>query len=166
LIYLAAPFFNEPQLELVRSIELLMADRGIRYFSPRKADGGEMTELRNLEDAKRLFEGNVINLQRASHVLAVMDWLMPEKQELRLIDTATGTPASGPIALPDTGVVWELGYAARMDLPCVLYTLRPRGEGRLNIMLGQAAVGVCHGEQELRNWLATGTARPWTGGHQ
>lgn len=179
--YIAGPFFNQPQIDLIKTIEEILLDNSIPFFSPRQQHTpGGSTKIRSAEHAAAVFKCNYENLQDdcCSHVLAVADFLMPPDQGLFLIekveqkpeldrepqeDDDTGrtwmaTIESGPISLPDTGTVWEMGFAFAVKKPVILFTLADSIRS-LNLMLTQSCVGVLPGYKALRQFTSKGIDR-------
>lgn len=135
-IYLAAPFFNPEQIALVEKLEALLSGYGVEVFSPRNGENAlEMNALLSAHAAweadpailvdvvpeppmpdealrYRVFTDNVVNIDDADLVLAVID------------DR-------------DTGVVWEMGYAFARHVPVAQYTARGYGS---NLMLAHSIV--------------------------
>lgn len=60
---------------------------------------------------------------------------------------------AGPIYTPDTGVVWEVGYAYALGIPVVLFARSEKS--KVNVMLSHAARGVCYGSHRLIDFLNT-----------
>src|SRR5262245_58833299 len=88
MIYLASPFFNDKQLEVVKNIERLLSAMNREFYSPRM-DGVliHMSKEERKKQGKRLYDLNIKNIINCTLLLAVIDdW--------------------------DTGVVFELGFAA------------------------------------------------------
>ena len=110
-VYIAAPFFNPEQLEVVQRIEALLKDHDIAYFSPR-FDG----TLRNMDAKERaekmgaMFRSNVDHMDWCTHCVAVIDDY-------------------------DTGTVWEIGYLYATHKKIVTYSNNYHG---INVMLNEA----------------------------
>jgi len=111
MIYLASPFFNEEQLNMVKRIEKALDQAEIEYFSPR-SEGVliEMTPEEKELRMKAIFQSNIDHIWDASLVVAVIDNY-------------------------DTGTVWEMGYAYGMDVP--IFTISDHDYG-LNVMVRQS----------------------------
>lgn len=203
--YIAAPFFNCPQLQLVSKIEDAFVDHNVPAFSPRSLDSSGIADD---SEWQRRFNNNIDNLFDCDHVLAVADFEMPPKNNLYILgsprtsgylkdyasqgmggplNTATveGRHIAGPLNLPDTGTVFEMGVQFGMWLTAVrakidfyerdrhtarrivLFTQRPLTD-MLNVMLTKSCHGVLHGFQELDQFLSSGDiawhqAGPWKG---
>lgn len=172
--YLAGPFFNQPQIELIAAIELLMVDQCIPCFSPRQQHRDKTkTTIETLEQARKVFSCNVDNIDDCTHMLAVVDWLMPAQQKVCIIGQTQRKPElddrpmiqenSGrafetvminpDLNLPDSGTVWEMGYAYSKEIPIILFRTK---ESKLNVMLTQCAEGVVTGIHQLERFMNKG----------
>lgn len=128
-VYIAAPFFNEEQLSLVKQIESTLDEAEIEYFSPRL--GGvikDMTEEEKKIHMDGIFESNVEMLQWANCVIAVIDDY-------------------------DAGTMWEMGYFYHKGLmnieeesPIITMTNKKYG---LNIMLRNSVDAHLYGIDDL-----------------
>lgn len=163
MIYLAGPFFNATQLRLIKSIEAQLAESDMEFISPRSQHGEEPTPITSNLQAKSVYLRNVKDLLACSSVLAVMDYLLPDSMTLWLTDLGAPGKFRGPISLPDTGTVWEMGYAVAIGKPVVLFISNPN-ETPVNIMLSQCAVGVLNGMDELKAWCSS-YPKPYQGRH-
>jgi len=116
-IYIAAPFFNERQLEIVKSLEGWLDYLGIDYFSPR-SQGKPLKDMSGKELLKargEVFQNNVDNMEACSHMIACVE----EK---------------------DTGTSFEIGYFFKSGKPIIMYSEKI---GRINVMLAEAAFSIC-----------------------
>jgi len=185
--YIAAPFFNPSQLALVQQLEAVFESQGVSCFSPRLQHGNRQIKIETDEQAREIFESNAEAIKRSTGLLAVVDWLLPEQDQVMIMRGTTfheskeiglghkrkikdiGMPVAGPLMIPDSGTVWELGLAYGANVDSVLFTTRPPGE-RMNIMLSQSAIGVAYGLDQFAQYLESG-CRPdklsqWEGKHQ
>jgi nucleoside 2-deoxyribosyltransferase len=181
-IYIAGPFFNEPQLRLIKAIEDDLTAKEVDFYSPRLHPGNEPGKPIDNKTAAAIFKSNVDAIAECTHVLAVMCWLLPERNELRVMfrKNPSTVPAdwealSPQLSLPDTGTVFEMGLAWGMALseehgprPIIGYTNTKPGEGKLNIMLTQACRGVICGSDNMDRAFKNGEIvwdeiKPWTG---
>lgn len=90
MIYIASPFFNEEQVNLVEKIEQMLLQRNLEYFSPRSF--GVIKNMSAEEKAlrmKEIYEKNIEKIEESDILLCVVDY-------------------------PDTGTIFELGYAAAL----------------------------------------------------
>lgn len=160
--YIAAPFFNPVQLELVRRIEQVFENCEVTAFSPRLQHGEKPTPILSREMASKAFGENFVAIERCSHMVAVVDWLMPSNQELRVVSSYEGDMSmphphmfegvSPALNLPDAGTVWEMGAAYALRKPVLMLTLRPKGD-KINIMLSESCFGLVRGPEMLRAYL-------------
>jgi len=182
-VYLAAPFFNAEQIALLEQMEQLMDLREVDYYSPRKQHFNQDVTVRTPAEALEVFEHNYKAINGCNTMMAVIDWLLPERQALRLVteypnETEDGEPVAvqgidaaiigKPILLPDSGTVWEMGAAYALCKPVVMYTNRLyKGKHSANLMLSQCAEGVCYGIDMFRAWLRHGNRvlKAWKGGY-
>lgn len=130
--YLAAPFFNLDQLEVVKFIESLdlepLRNGSIQpIYSPRQ-DGFMLKRKATDQERAQVFAENVKAILAARFVLAVIDDF-------------------------DPGVVFEVGFAYGQGIPILAYSDVP-GRG-LNVMLaGAADLGFVNGRPELAKLFA------------
>lgn len=113
-IYLAGPFFNPPQKDAALHVANLCSLCGCNFFSPLLAGGGP---IKSPEHAAEVYARNCRELNRSAVVLVQLEWLLPESQRVHVIQerSALGEGlmvVSPPLNIPDSGTVWELGYAA------------------------------------------------------
>lgn len=161
-IFIASPFFNEPQLALVKSIEAVLEDLGHEYWSARQQHSTERVRVDTPERAEEVFDLNIRAMQWATTMVAVGDWLCPTDQQLFV-----GTKA---LNIPDSGTVFEIGYFNSLwrytRPPIVLYTEAPTRT--INLMLTQSVRGVVDSLEKLRALLSTmdwDSLAKWKGGH-
>lgn len=146
--YLAAPFFNPPQLEIVQEVEDILSRNGIDFFSPRlQHPEGKPVPITTPESAQAIFQENVKGILSCQLVLAVLDYALPPMRELQVVDRL-GTHQPIPVKIPDTGTVWEMGYAFGNLVPVIGYFARETPK-RANIMLLRSCVGLVVGAPRL-----------------
>lgn len=110
-IYIAAPFFNEKQLNFVMEVENALTKSAISFYSPRKAG-----ILQDLSEEERqvaksaIYKDNIDNIDNCKIVIAVID------------DR-------------DTGTIWEMGYATASGKRVI--SISNEGYG-LNVMLAES----------------------------
>lgn len=179
-IYLAAPFFNEKEIEVVTQLEGFLSDPGhITVFSPRKDGGNAALQGSLARDGEAIFRSNMAAMIRCQEMLAWIDRPQVGDAQIRrvkpgLLDN-TWDVLSGPLEQTDLGVAWELGfvYAWRELGHCIAehtdpakqreiagprkiiaaFTLKPRGAGGLNLMLAECFDFIIHGYGELQDYL-------------
>ncbi len=148
-LYLAAPFFNPPQLELVQKIEALCSQHNHEVWSPRQRSICPPDAAQ--QERSRVFNDNKLGIAGSDVVLAVLDYATAPGVHLRLVGEGAWSP---PIKQPDQGVVWELGFAAGTGVPSIGFLLdEPTSPSKLNLMLAQTLVGLVYGFDELTRWL-------------
>jgi nucleoside 2-deoxyribosyltransferase len=176
--YIAAPFFNRPQVSLVWQMEQIMDLAHVSYYSPRQFGMNKQKGPIDEDRARGIFDSNVGNIIQCRTVIAVLDWNMPDKNTMHVIRNGMtsgyqedwqrppgaegdgpwntceirGAHVAGPLNLPDTGTVWEMGCAWAKGIPVFAYTDRKESEP-LNVMLVQCCKGVIYGLNHLRGFV-------------
>lgn len=153
LIYIAGPFFNPDQQQLVTDLEVVLDAQGYHYYSPFSAQGRVSVKVETAEQATTIFESNMAQLEEADVMIAILDYLLPKGQTLRAVNHVGGNednaPAwmSYPLCIPDTGTIFEVGVFAGIGKPVIGFTSRePR---HCNLMVTQSMQGVCYGFDAL-----------------
>lgn len=175
-IYLAGPFFNEAQIALMSEVEHLVETKSrLEFYSPRLHATPFQPSTRGKDtgaDPGRTFADNLSAIAQAYFVLVCLDYSMGHLQQLRVIqlrDQIPGSPrpvviepdglpyeyvtTSGTLNLPDTGSVWEIGYAFGTGIPVVGFTMHQPNTVPVNLMLAMALEGTIHGKADLEKFL-------------
>jgi len=143
MIYLAAPFFNDHELDVVIRMESML-DK-FTVFSPRSL--GMVTK----DNREMINRKNIAMLKQSDLVIAWIDRLMPPFECIAHIRELPGQEReliSRDLVKPDDGVLFEVGYAtACPHLNVVLFTLRKIQT--VNVMLIENVEGVISGWNEL-----------------
>jgi nucleoside 2-deoxyribosyltransferase len=125
-VYIAAPFFTEDQLSIVKRIESALEKECIPYFSPRSE--GVLKSM-NKEDQKKnksdIFNSNIRNMDACTHMIACVEYR-------------------------DTGTSFEIGYAFSSDIPIVLFCEKI---DLINVMLAESATAICDNVSFIRSSL-------------
>lgn len=152
LVYNAGPFFNPEQEQAMMRLETLEDGLGLAHFDPRKgpesrtaAEHGMTASL-----AEGIFLRNMRELERCTVIAALLDWRLEPDHVACLL--APGEEAR-LLNVPDTGTVFELGYAFRLGKPVVGF--REDKEKPLNVMLSRACWAVCHDWEHLTAIMET-----------
>jgi len=120
-IYCAGPFFNPRQVEIANKIADLLRKSGFEAFAPveeKFMEGGRL-------DAKMIFDRNIEWLDKSDAVFAQMDYPLDNGHDS---------------VLPDSGTVWEMGYAFAKKIPVIGYTWEHKE--KINLMLAQSIMGI------------------------
>lgn len=159
--YLAGPFFNTLQVKHVERFEQFMDDNDIGYFSPRleclcPPDASKAQQ-------EKTFQANKLGIRKGRGVIALLDYLQDGENTIRVCKPTAllhepcpehnasccgyGEDAlqdvdviSGPLMLPDTGTVFEMGYAEAFSKP-ILGVRLSEGAGPPNLMLARSCTG-------------------------
>lgn len=112
--YIAAPFFNDEELEHVKNIEKILEDRGHQMFSPRLNQLPQF-EYASFEWRTNIFRNDINHLKWCDAVIAILG------------DN-----------YDDTGTAFEVGFAYAIGRPVYLYN--PTGN-IINLMITDAIHG-------------------------
>ena len=163
-IFIASPFFNSEQVMVVKMIENILDEKGVPYFSARKDT--KVAPDSSQHDRKLAFTANCMGIKERSVVLAVVDWLLPENQEMRIVEfdawnrmykesmVGQSFPAwirSPKLYVPDMGTVFEIGYANAIKKPVI--ALRVQNKMPINLMLAEAFVGMMYDLHTLTKFV-------------
>jgi hypothetical protein len=134
-VYIAGPFFNDPQREIIARIEDLLTSMSIGFYSPRLHSGSADFTPEQRKDPKcwqRIYESNVKQMHVCGIVLAVIEYALPPNCGLYSIGNYEPVPplvirkdlpggrervttftaqTFGRVEIPDLGTAWEMGYA-------------------------------------------------------
>lgn len=121
MIYLASPFFNPQQDQVVEDLKRSMGRFNLEYYSP-KDQFRVNFKIDPPEKLEQCFQANIKAIRDADLILAVIDDF-------------------------DPGTIWEMGYASANKKIILAYSNVP-GRG-LNLMLSQSCKGFCNGIVEL-----------------
>lgn len=115
-VYIAGPFFNEEQLNVVKSVEKHLYESGIEYHSPRSV--GVLKDMSDSERAKAMndiFESNLSEMDDCTHMLCILN------------DR-------------DTGTLVEFGYMLAQRKKIVMFA---NDISFVSVMLAQGASAIC-----------------------
>lgn len=155
-IYIAAPFFNLPQNQIVVAIESALDSNSFPYYSPRIHSGSAYMTPEQRKDPKAwepVFKSNTDELDRCDLMIAVIEYAMPDTQSVTLNTWEIGQGGGNPVKLevPDSGVVWEMGAFHHMGKPIVAF--HSSGAKKLNLMLSHSCNGFIRGFDQLKQFL-------------
>jgi len=132
-VYLAGPFFNSIQIDIIKRIEDLCDAMGILCNSPRKFL--VLKPKACWEERGLVFRDNLLKIQSSGITLACLD--NPDSK---------GNPRP-----PDPGTIWEMGYAYAIGRPVVAFSTDELL--RINVMLAQGCRGFLRGLPEVGEFL-------------
>ncbi len=142
-VYLAGPFFNDAQKEMIGRVAEIIEGCQYRLFSPWR-DAGELSSDAPPGDKARIFQADVENLEDCDLVVAVLDWAIPGG----FYDLSTH--------LTDPGTIWEIGYAYCNHKPIVSYSEDDRlKDTPVSLMLTESILGHAQGPLQLTKVLDT-----------
>ena len=152
-IYLAGPFFNDAQNSWMDKLESKCEQLKVPYFSPRKAGY-------DIKDGWRtIFNADWKNILKNDLVLANINWDLPENQELMIASSEfnqykdiCNKPHGIEVAkFPDSGTIWEIGFAYGNKIPAIAYSQKPIN--KINLMITESVENILIGEQEIFKFL-------------
>lgn len=159
-IYIAAPFFNAAQIMVVQTIESTLANNEFSYYSPRLHSGSDKLTPEERKDRNawmQVITSNIAAMESCSAMIAVLEFAMPD--ELRLVPAKYANvgkwnvlPNVQPVELPDTGVVFEMGYMYARYKPIFGYH-STKIPSELNLMLSHTVMGILTGQEALNGFL-------------
>jgi nucleoside 2-deoxyribosyltransferase len=122
-VYLASPFFNEEEIEVVEFVEKTLAAKGLEVFSPRK---DQLPELKfgTREWANAIYHNDIKHVEWADVVVAVHS--------------------------DDSGTNMEIGYAVKAGKPVIIFddnTMLFR-----NLMLTESCHAWLQGRKSLKEY--------------
>ena len=122
MIYIAGPFFNEKQVDMIEAIENVLDFNAMQYYSPR-SEGVlmNMTPEEKKARMKYIFDKNIEMLDKADTVVAVIDDY-------------------------DTGTVFEIGYAFAKGKRIITITGNYYG---VNVMINECIEAHCTSVEQI-----------------
>ena len=128
-VYAAGPFFNPSQLATMEEVETVLYDAGVDVFQPRNGAASAKKLNKDIGAGKdpdpktryQVYRDNVDNIDDADLIVAVID------------DR-------------DIGTIFEIGYAAKANVPIITFTNMGYG---MNLMLAESTLAHCKGVSQL-----------------
>jgi len=121
-VYIAAPFFNDEQKHILKTIETMLEVAEVGYYSPMR----ECMFVPGETKAEDILRDNVDAILKADYLIAVTNG-------------------------KDMGTLFECGWAFANDIPIIYVWLNPPPEGKFNLMLSASAISVCTTYSEIDN---------------
>lgn len=143
-VYIAGPFFTPEESNIIDVIESICKRAGWLVFSPKSLG---RVDLNDIKGRNKIFHSNVDHLENADLVVAFLE-RRPDYELYCCRPDGRAVEGFGPIRLPDTGTVWELGVAYCKSIPVVGFVERPT---KLNLMLTQSLRYSVKGFDDLTN---------------
>lgn len=121
-VYLAGPFFNQEQIRLIQLFELILTNKGLSVYSPRKHQS--KAPFGSLKWRQQTFAANVHAIGRADIVFAIYND-------------------------EDSGTMWEIGHAWSLGKPVVVFNTT---EKRVNLMIAQSLHAYLNSVKRVRQY--------------
>lgn len=122
-VYLASPFFDETEIEIMENVLRILRDKGLEVFAPYENQNKHL-EFASKEWRDATFKGDVDGIDTA--------------------DIIVGINSKGNY--DDVGTAWELGYAYAKGIPFLLVNVTG---STINLMVADSLHGVIFSYDEL-----------------
>ena len=123
-IYLASPFFNEAELDRMKSaLKILREERGFEVFAPYELKSD--LEFGSLEWRHETFNADIDNIKSSDFVVSII--------------------SNGNYS--DSGTAWECGYSYAIGKPVIIVNLT---ENPVNLMISDSLTAYINSLDELR----------------
>ena len=182
-IYIAGPFFNSVQIEIIERIESILTSNGFSYYSPRLDSGSHLLTAEQKKVRKNwdhIFESNIQALHRCKAGIFCLGYPHPwplalhvtrpfsEEECAELIARMNAPQYGKPILLakdatiarigrevelPDSGTVFEMGYMCALKKPRIGFH-PDNTPDKLNLMLTHGLDGIVLGWENLSQFLS------------
>ena len=139
-VYLAGPFFSEGQNHRVNTVKSLLENNQTinseAIFLPGK-DEYTAAKMGSFEWQIATFNADIRQIDQADLVVAILDYEL-----------------EGDKHVPDSGTIWECGYAHGQHKPVILIRFDKNEKQAINLMLAGSYTAMFNGETDIAN-LAT-----------
>lgn len=122
-VYIAAPFFNDKQLQIVEDIKAILEEQGFDYFSPK-----DESMFKQGDEPKDILQLNCKAIIHSQFMVCVTD----DK---------------------DVGTIWEAGFAFARRVPILYIWLGYEPHMKFNIMLAASGRSVVHTYEDFVHQL-------------
>ncbi|APU70672.1 nucleoside deoxyribosyltransferase [Companilactobacillus crustorum] len=131
-VYLAGPFFSEQQIKRLDEVQKLLEQNSTigDIFRPGK-DEYTAAEFGSFEWQTAVYKHDINNINISDVVVAMLDYKI-EENELE----------------PDSGTMWECGYAAANNVPVI--GVRNMTDEPLNLMLAGSLTAFFNGTDNIQ----------------
>jgi len=131
-VYLAGPFFSKEQISRLDEIQkLLAANPNIGDIFRPGDDEYTATEFGSFEWQTAVYKHDINNINMSDVVVAMLDYKI-EENEME----------------PDSGTIWECGYAAANNVPVI--GVRNVKDEPLNLMLAGSLTAFFNGPDSIK----------------
>lgn len=121
-IYLASPFFNEKEVEIMENVLRILRSKGLEVFAPYEHQNKHL-EFGSLEWREATFNGDMEGIYNADIVVAILDGNMM-----------------------DSGTAYECGIAFENKIPLVCVNIEKKA---INLMIAQSIHAILSSYEEL-----------------
>lgn len=164
-VYLAAPLFNPYQQHVIAEVTKVMEEVGVEVFSPleeSKPLWGDLSPAEaTAETRQKVMQMNRNGIESSDLVFAWLGGWEPWREVAKAqrqfppgnFSLQNDTLQRLIPSLPDTGVVWEMGYANALGVPTLAYMHDGDNRKGFNLMLSETVDATARGLSELREQL-------------
>lgn len=130
-VYLAGPFFSKEQTDRLNKIEKLLNENDTigDIFRPGDSDY-DAAKIGSFEWQTAVFKHDITSINTSDVIIAVLDYKL-ENSEFE----------------PDSGTIWECGYAFANNIPVI--GIRYEDKQPLNLMLAGSLTAFFNGEKSI-----------------
>jgi nucleoside 2-deoxyribosyltransferase len=149
--YLAAPFFSAEEIAVCKSIERTVQPfKQTNLFSPRIEAEHLQGQIHERTVRMQIFQENLLAIEDSAVIFAWIDRIPQDGASLCVAHPDRAELI--PVQIPDTGTVFEIGYAKALGKQIHFLTTRSGPPKGVNLMLSEAASIVHTGEYDNGKW--------------
>lgn len=125
-VYLASPFFNDKEVEIMTNVKTILRDKGLNVFVPNEHQNDHL-EFGSREWRKATFKSDVDAINESDIMVAI---------------NCQGN-------YDDAGTMWEIGYAYSKNIPVILFN---NTEKTINLMIADSLHALITDYDKLKNY--------------
>jgi len=136
-VYLASPFFNETEVEIMENVLAILREKGLEVFAPYENQNKHL-EFGSLAWREATFNSDVNGIDSADFMVAI---------------NCAGN-------YDDTGTAWEIGYAYAKGIPVIVVNTTGK---TINLMIADSLRTILTSYDEIREYdFETLPIKPYT----
>lgn len=125
-VYLASPFFNDIEIERMRSVQEVLVKKGLDVFAPFEHQNKHL-EFGTKEWRDATYNGDVNGINNADIIVAII--------------------SNGNYS--DSGTAWEIGYGVAKGIPVIVVNLSDK---EINLMIADSLHAYISSIEELEGY--------------
>lgn len=130
-VYVAGPFFNQAQIDSMKSIEEILEKHNLTMFRPRLDAGQVDVKTASMKDLDLVFNNDVEGICNSNFILANLTY-------------------------KDTGTSFEIGFAYGSHIPIILFNDTSVSGKKVNLMLATTSNANFNSLDDLDEYLTSG----------